>query len=371
MILNACILIAAQLPLLGLLGLGSVLSRIFFGRKSVNQQIAQPTPFPKITFLIPAHNEEKKIGTTLGCIASALPTTDPTAPFAPKIILGLDHCTDQTETQARLWNAKLNIQTVTYTFKSKWKTIHALAHLAETEWVIFLDSGIHFTAETLQNWIACMNDSDALAIAPSYQIQGASRVHHLFWWIERTLKAIENKCGGPISLHGAAIAYRRENLLAAFKLLTTDLPPRFHHQDFKNDDVVIPLALRILFPKQRIRYLPTVNVFDLAVQDKTNYETSLNRRKRMMIGNLQWTRWLFIQPHPIPAAVFLVALRRFLRPFWSVIFAFYSVAFVLNFGGIGLLGFVPILVFHSAARSSFTAPIAWVFRWDEKQTRWN
>jgi hypothetical protein len=82
----------------------------------------------------------------------------------------------------------------------------------------------------------------------------------------------------------------------------------------------------------------------------------------MVLGNLQWMRWMSGE-RDVPLAVFAVALRRILRPFWVYGFIFLAIGF-------SPWALLPVLLFPTAAIASALAPLAWFRRWDEKFSVW-
>jgi hypothetical protein len=97
-----------------------------------------------------------------------------------------------------------------------------------------------------------------------------------------------------------------------------------------NDDIALPLSARMLFPKNRILYWrpneTTRRVSDVGIEEE---KAQFARRRRMVIGNLQWI--LFLWPRSLyksPSAA-LLGLRRIARLFWAyggllILFAFFS-----------------------------------------------
>ena len=340
-------LIFGSLLVIALLGGGSLLAALIYRSPCTTPGATVNHHTINVSILIPAHNEETKIETTLNALFNTISDFQ----VSPRIFIALDSCTDQTETKIEPWKQKLSIETLTVHHQSKWQTLQTLVQRAESDWIIFLDAGISFHPLFIQKLQVLMLDERLMAIAPPYQIKGASLVQRLFWFFEKSLKKMENHCGGPISLHGAAIAYRRQTLLRVFEKLNS-----FSKEDFSNDDIIIPLALRTYFPESIIYYLDDAFVFDQAKHEQTNFNTDLNRRIRMVNGNLQWIHWLY-QKNNFRFMMGLISLRRILRPFWSEILLILITGVALTVGSIALLLSLPLFVFRGAALASLMAPI--------------
>ena len=121
---------------------------------------------------------------------------------------------------------------------------------------------------------------------------------------ERQFKKIESLSGGPVSVHGATVFYKKDELIKALDSLK-------YKENWKNDDVVIPMKLRSLFPYQTIFYLSNEFVRDSKYNKRTTNE--FGRRKRMVIGNLEWLiEGLCIENN----TVFILSLRRIFKILW-------------------------------------------------------
>jgi glycosyltransferase involved in cell wall biosynthesis len=343
---------------LGLVGGGSVLAALFPLKKPENTFTGEVV----FEVLIPAHNEEKKIGITLAALEKEFRGLS----FRPRIRIALDACHDQTEKVIQEWSSRLSVVISKVSFQSKWRTLQSLVSQSQSEWVIFLDSGISFEEGLLPAWVSAMKDRNHLLVAPAYRLEGGSLLSRVFWIFENTVKKIENRAGGPISVHGAAVAYQKAVIQTVFQHLNLD-----QESDFKNDDVILPLASRVLFKKMSSLYLADHCVFDQAKVDATDFQTQVNQRKRMMIGNLQWIRWMKTDSRiRKPARIHLLALRRKLRPFWVYVLLVFSASFIAVNGWVSLGLLLPMVWFRAAAIASFQAPAAWWNHLDQKKSAW-
>src|ERR1035437_1571724 len=142
---------------------------------------------------------------------------------------------------------------------------------------------------------------------------------------------METACGGPVSLHGATVAYKTSLVKEALVHLG-DRP-------WLNDDVVIPLTLRALSPEGIILY-PVGQVRDAGAElDRPD----LGRRRRILQGNLQWVRsllWDSCRRNPVAG---MVAGRRLFRVLWAYWVACFIAALVLVWHGPRWPGLVILL----------------------------
>ena len=178
-----------------------------------------------------------------------------------------------------------------------------------------------------------------MAIAPSYRPLKAGWLHQILWRLETALKRMEAHCGGPISLHGATVAYQTPLLQNALVSLGDTL--------WVNDDVVIPLTLRALYPKGVILY-PVGEVRDAGMEPR---RLDFGRRKRLLLGNLQWVRTLlpsYWRRNPVAG---VVAGRRLFRVLWAYWIALIVFGLVLAFHFVVLPGAATVGVLMVASGS--------------------
>lgn len=145
-------------------------------------------------------------------------------------------------------------------------------------------------------------------MAPTYRNDTAGIVEKLMWGTERAIKKIESKCGGPVSVHGATVCYRTQELTSTLQFLSD--------RHWLNDDIVIPLCLRALYPSKRIEYAS-----HLVVDEHTDMgrppSREFVRRRRLVHGNIEWIRYLWgtVWRHNYVAAI--LASRRVFRLLWG------------------------------------------------------
>jgi hypothetical protein len=114
-----------------------------------------------------------------------------------------------------------------------------------------------------------------------------------------------------VTVHGASVIYRKKNLVQAFQGLQGRV--------WLNDDVVVPLSLRLADPAGVIEYLRGNGregwVRDLGLRAEVDVE--FRRRRRMVVGNLQWIRGLLLPRLLENPMVTLIASRRVFRLLWA------------------------------------------------------
>lgn len=278
----------------------------------------------RIAILIPAHNEESSLGRTLKSVRSAIAVLmgeqHRAEHFATRVIVGANGCTDNTLHVAK----EHGVECAEFPAQGKWKTLVTLINLAaDADWIVFADSGVVWPSDLLQRIASAAADNGIVAYAPSYIRFDAKPLERLSWWLERQCKGLECAVGGPISLHGATIAYRGESLRKAISELND------RGDNWLNDDVVVPLMVRTLRPQAKIVYdslclvsdpedaelaEPIASESERDNRSHDSAELELRRRQRMAKGNLQW---IGSAPWTGDRTVRLLAYRRIARMMWA------------------------------------------------------
>jgi len=257
----------------------------------------------RIDVLIPAHNEEQRIAGTLSAIAESLRSAQQSYPkFNLKIVVGADSCIDSTAERARALGAEVKIYP---DFRSKWKVLSSLISDSQADWIALVDADIRWDSGLLPLILSLRCDaSRLLGVAPSFGLNG-------HWRIEKHFKNLENLAGGPVAIHGATVFYDRIALQGVLKNLAA--------RTWINDDVLIPLSLRLAHPDRKLLYwIPADRPLmeELTRSNETTVRLEIKRRFRMTRGNFQvltvFTRALYLR-NPEASLLFL---RRFFRIFW-------------------------------------------------------
>ena len=283
-----------------------------------------PRPVPlsnarsqSLEILVPAHNEEAVIAATLTSLVRAAEKLKAhLGAETPQVLIrvGMDHCSDRTadEIEKLARNSSVSIRAIENPGAAgKWNVLRLLIGAASADWVALVDSGSVWDENLLVAAWPTISASDTVGLAPSYLPKKAGLLEKLNWGLEHFLKDIENHSGGPVSVHGASVLYRNECLQVAMRELGSF--------GWLNDDVVIPLTLRSLFPSLKLVYLRGGNagawVSDIGLVSEVSVE--MGRRRRMVVGNLQWIANLFVKSGSRNVQVALVASRRVFRLLWA------------------------------------------------------
>ena len=290
------------------------------------RSLSRPSKPLELEVLIPAYNEAQTIERTLESVlvaARALGKQKPDARI--KITVALDGPTDNTRSiVAQLSAANSSVKILDRGFnRGKWATLSDLILQSQGFWSALVDAGTIWPEDFLLRIIERLESSHFVGIAPGYRQSSGGRLSRLIWWQERFLKSFENFSGGPISLHGATMIFRTAELKEAVGELG--------HKNWLNDDVVMGLSLR---GKGRIDYLgSSLCVGDCGVREG---ESELGRRKRMLIGNIQWIGELFPRTFIHSPILGLLALRRVTRLLWAycLIFSIFSLGMLTGVGAL-------------------------------------
>lgn len=288
--------------------LTALLYPFFFNReKTKTTELLKANPHSDdaldLEILIPAYNESDTIETTVQSVKSAVSALKAKYPEAKvAITIGLDGSTDNTPAIAksiegvRVIDRKQN--------RGKWKTIEELIMGSEARWIALCDAGTLWNDELLLRCYPEFSNRRWVGMGPGYRQNIASRAERIIWWLERTLKSIENKGGGTITLHGATIFFRTR--------VTQQVVKEILFRPWLNDDVVLSIAMRTW--GETLYFGSDLTVGDIGIRvGRGEY----NRRKRMILGNLEWIRDLFPSLWTNSPDVALLSMRRVFRVFWA------------------------------------------------------
>ena len=268
----------------------------------------------RIDIVIPAFNEAVSIGSTLAAVhASVKSLRAHFGDSAPEtfVRVAADGCTDETGNIARRYPPVTVLESQVN--KSKWVTLTSILATSTADWIIFVDAGALWPETLLTDIVKRIGEEPrAFAVAPAYRPSRGGWFTRALWRLETSLKTAETMCGGPISVHGATVAYKTSAAQEALIMLG-DRP-------WLNDDVVLPLVLRSLLPDGRILY-PVGEISDVGA---THDRLDIGRRRRMLLGNIQWVRFLLAGVFERNPVAGLLASRRLFRVLWA-----YWIAFVL------------------------------------------
>ena len=325
--------------LLGMTWLYPLIARLIFP-KSKTESADNDTKIKKLSILIPTYNESATLKITIGQIQKSIIKAKLNYPSTEfKVVVGLDGCTDESKDII----SELTVDSIQNTNNlGKWKTLLKLIQKEanQTDWIVLADTGIMWGPGVLTSLLDQMKDGQLIGIAPSYRNPNGGSSENILWNIEKHFKSIESHAGGPVSVHGATVAYRSKELLAAIQTLDAHSPKK----DWLNDDVVIPLMMRTLFPTKKIKYLSEVFVCDHEQVSQPKKER--NRRFRMLAGNIQWIQVLLpivFQQNKIAGILALRRVFRLLWAYWGIGIVVMSAAFIFQMPPILYIPVVAIL----------------------------
>lgn len=332
-------LLASVLLMIGLLGLlgatflPGLLAAVVAGFQAVPRPAASGRSAGPVSLqiLVTAYNEETTVADTLQSLVQALAGS---TLAAPSIVVGLDHCTDRTEAVVQSF-AKASPVPVTCQPKQgspgKWRMLVELVRAAEADWIALVDCGSRWDRLLVEHAARHLQAEGVQAVSPSYMPQNAGLLERLHWRLEQAIRALEMLSGGPISVHGATVFYRRSTLLAALD--------RLEGRDWLNDDMAIPSMIRMMNPAHRVVYLHFADPARAYVVDrglKPAAAVEYRRRQRIMHGYTQWLQLLVAQHCFRQPVIALHASRRVCRMLWSYWVSLIALAAILI--GIGLPG---------------------------------
>lgn len=277
----------------------------------------------RLEVLVAAYNEESVIEQTLSAVREAALKFD-ACDLDVSITVGLDHCTDKTAALVAAFESTYpgRVKAIeNQGERGKWNVLNMLIEQSDADWVALVDAAAIWDRDVLVKAYPMLLDQGVIGVAPSYAPQKSGLLERLNWRLEQLLKSVENVSGGPVSVHGASVLYRRSELMVAIKALKGTM--------WLNDDVAIPLTLRMTFPNKRIVYLADRNksgwISDVGVRAELDVE--YRRRKRMLLGNLQWVSGILLPHWRKNLIVSLVASRRVFRMMWAYWVLFTALGF--------------------------------------------
>lgn len=273
-----------------------------------------------LDILIPAHNENESLPATL----AAMKKLKHDGFSTPKLKVGLSNWSGDEALQA----SALADEKIVINVPGKWRALIMLIENSTADWVALVDAGTVWPEDMLIQLKKHFQDPAVIGINPKYTEADSGLMQRLVWGLESHLKSFENLSGGPISLHGSSILYRRKELQEAISFLKTN--------DWWNDDVVVPLTLRKFNKDKKIVYAVNIPVVDLFPSSNIS---EMKRRKRLLFGNLQWVQSLFPELLKSDAVLSMLALRRISRMLW---------AWGISCIGAGIILFQPNLAYVAA-----------------------
>lgn len=294
--------------------LAPLLAWLFYNLKKNSHSPLETAPkntLLTLDILIPAHNEKESLPVSL----AAMKKLQHSGFAKPKLCVALSNWSGDDAQKA----SELADETLSINEPGKWRALIVLIENSKADWVALVDSGTIWPEDMLVQFKKYFEDPDVIGINPTYSEAESGLAQKLVWAIEKHFKSIENLSGGPISLHGSTILYRRKELQEAIAFLKGS--------DWWNDDVVVPLTLRKFNSGKKIVYAVNTAIVDMFPASNIS---ELKRRKRLLFGNLQWVQSFFYELLKSDLVLCTLALRRISRMLWA-----WAIVFVC--GGILIL----------------------------------
>jgi len=275
---------------------------------------------PRITLIIPCHNEARMIARKIENLAALEYPRDRLS-----IVLALDGCTDATASiaQKELQNASdLDCDLVSYEHNiGKVAVLNDQISRATTEIVALSDASSLLPTDALRQAAAHFSELDVGVVCPAYQVVDRDNAgEQTYWAYQSRVRLYESVLAAPMGAHGAFYLFRRA--------MWSPLEP-----DTINDDFILPM--RIVARGHRAVYDPAIVVTEL---ERSSAEQEFRRRVRIGAGNFQQFVWLLGLADPR-------------HPWLAFIFC----------SGKGLRALMPFLLFACFASSLVLARYSWFY----------
>lgn len=223
----------------------------------------------KINIIIPAHNEEKVIGSKLQSILEQNFPKDKI-----NIWIGLDACTDNTKSIVNQFDKQLNINIIEFSERQgKPSILNQILPIIEPEDAIVLisDADILLSKNTLNNILYQFENNEVILV--DLKLLNNDKVaieENAYLNLENTTKAAESKLFNLFQgVSGACYAIRKQ--------LFTPIPSNFLVDDFF-------VSTHCMLQKKQAVFLENTTVFE---NRPSILQHEFNRRVRIASGNFQ------------------------------------------------------------------------------------
>ncbi len=292
-----------------------------------SEPVVLPEIWPRITIIVPAHNEARWIAdkiVNLACLDYPEDQLD--------IVIACDGCTDETARIARETIASLGlegqIRVCDYkTNRGKLALLNAEIALARIEIIALSDVSALISIDALKLTARHFADPGVGVVAASYMLAKAGTAgEHAYWRFQSRLREEEARIAGAIGASGGFFAIRRG--------LFSPLPA-----DTINDDFMLPM--QIVEKGYSATLDPDIHAVEL---EPSSLVADWHRRQRIGAGNFQQSLrlWRLLSPKR-PSLAFVFLSGKWLRPLQpfamlaaligSSILASESLIFFLAFAG--------------------------------------
>lgn len=284
------------------------------GRLVRGQSPAPEGPWPDVTVVIAAHNEEQTIERAVrSVLLQAYPGP------AQRVVVGLDGCTDGTAAVlARM--AEPHVRVLDLPRGGKAATDNRLVEASDTEVIVTTSAGSEFGDGALARLVAPLRDArvgcTSGVFRPRKDNTEPGEGERLYWGLEYRVMDAESRLGILAMASGTALAFRR--------ILFRPIP--------LDSDADVTVAPTVAVLGGRVVHVPDAVVFD---DGPRSNETVFRSRRRMALRALPATVRIvpqLVRARRIGAALSLVAhkLFRWATPFAAVLWIVSASALCLS-----------------------------------------
>lgn len=275
----------------------------------------EPTPWPDVSILLSAYNEEDIIADRLkNLLALDYPRE------RLEILVGSDGSTDRTCGIVRQFDPQ-GIRLIAFKKRrGKASVVNDLVSLARGEIVVLTDANTFFHPDAVRELIrALRRHPSACAVVGRVDLRSSAATGNLdgmYWRYETFIKTLESRFGAVLGAHGPIYAFRR----AQYRPLPKEAIV---------DDFLIPMLMRLRSDGQ-IFLIPTAKAWETS---PARVRDEFYRRVRIGAGDLQALIWTWPLLFPGKGMVALAYLShkvlRWLGP-WLMVTAFIANLWLLD-----------------------------------------
>ena len=235
------------------------------------QQQRRDLNLPRITLVIPAHNEAAVIADKIRNLSFVDYPSEKL-----EVIVACDGCTDDTATIARKTKEEPECVDLNCTIleltpnRGKVAILNEIVPNISTDIVALSDASALISIDALLIAVAHFDDPELGVVSGTYRMLSAgSSGEEAYWNYQTAIKLSESALGAPLGAHGAFYLFRRKLFHA--------LP-----SDTINDDFIIPMEM--VADGYRAVYEPRIMALELECADLS---LDHDRRRRIAAGNVQ------------------------------------------------------------------------------------
>lgn len=278
----------------------------------------------KVSVILPLFNEESCIQVKMDNVRLALDHC--TKPY--EVVMGSDGSTDNTVEVVERYIREYHLQNwriLSFENEGKGRTISKLVAAAKGDLIVSTDADVGMDQHAIALAVSQFEKDDrlgCLSSIPTFELE-KMKSQSLYWKTEMMIRNAQSRMGQLIVVTGWLYAFRKD--------LYRDIP-----QTAMADDLWVPLT--ILLQGYRVAHHPDFKAYS----EKTNEDTEITRRKRVISGGADIVKRLFGQLVFRPGLlgiVFLHKINRWLLPLWLFLFVTASIVYrpIVFWAYLGLL----------------------------------